>query len=336
MSKFTKEELNERYQKLPQVLKDALYSPETAEKLFAVGRRNGLTIEEIGSAAEEAGYVILGLTRPGFFIDALQKRIDAEEKQIKQLASDINRQVFFPLREALKQAHEFDVSEEAIQKGESLIAGLSKVAPAAGAPRPEPQRPAPPLAARRFPLPGQKPIHPAPQEAPTVRMGGGVPPTAGPAPQPTPVKTPPEPPIQKPAPGAIAPPRFVSGGLNQTITIQPLAPTPTTARPAAPPKQTEPPQTTKPPEAPKPAPQTEPKPVMLTKPPLSQPPTPPFARQKPAPEAFPKSELATPPPPFSKVPPIDLRQQAKPPTPVQPQPKATPYQNTDPYREPKE
>ncbi len=115
MGKYTKQQLEERYTRLPPILQETLFSPEVAEKLFEIGKKNGITIEKIGFAAEETGFVILGLTRPREFVSELASRLEVDDDTARKIALDISHQIFFPLREALKQTHQIEIGEEAIQ-----------------------------------------------------------------------------------------------------------------------------------------------------------------------------------------------------------------------------
>ncbi|MFY9462669.1 MAG: hypothetical protein WAP52_00600 [Candidatus Sungiibacteriota bacterium] len=120
MPKYTKEQLEAQYEKLPDVLKDAIFSVEIAEKMFELGKKHGLTMEKTGFAAEETGFVILGLLPPREFAASLASRLDIDKEKSLALASDINHQVFFPLREALKDAHQIEVGESVIQNKEVM------------------------------------------------------------------------------------------------------------------------------------------------------------------------------------------------------------------------
>lgn len=108
-----------------------MYDPEVADKIFDLGKTGGLTIEQIGFLGEEIGYVFLGLTRPEEFVLRLRDRLKLVDEETRQLAEKANRQVLLPLREALKQAHNIDVSETGPAAGAPLVPGI-------------PPRPAPP------------------------------------------------------------------------------------------------------------------------------------------------------------------------------------------------
>ena len=120
MPKYTKQQLEAQYEKLPDTLKDAIFSVEIAEHMFELGKKHGLTMEKTGFAAEETGFVILGFLPPREFAASLASRLDINKEKAMALASDINHQIFFPLREALKDAHHIEVGESAIRTESTL------------------------------------------------------------------------------------------------------------------------------------------------------------------------------------------------------------------------
>lgn len=177
---YTKEELETRYRKLPEILRDALLSVEVANKIFETAKKHGLPAQKISRLAEEVGYVILGLTKPQEFIPKLIQTVEVDSDKAKTIAKEINHQIFFPLREELKKTHEMDMTEEEIERGAAMMRAPTPPAP----PRP----PAPPL-------PAQPPTPTAP---PQQQM---------PSPTPTPPR-PPQPIEEKKAPPLPPPPVF--------------------------------------------------------------------------------------------------------------------------------
>lgn len=152
MPKYTKEQLEVQYEKLPDVLKDAIFSVEIAEKMFEIGKKHGLTMEKTGFAAEETGFIILGLLPPREFAGSLARRLDIETDKATALASDINHQVFFPLREALKETHQIDVGEGAIRATDTLPRRVAAM------PAPDTMKiPAAPAPSTAMPPPARKP-----------------------------------------------------------------------------------------------------------------------------------------------------------------------------------
>lgn len=114
MKTHTQDEIDDRFEKLPKVLQDALFDPKIAQKIFAIGDQFELTIEQIGFLAEETGFVMLGLTRPNMFKDAIQERLGTDNAKGESIAHEINNQIFFPLRETLKSSLGMDIVQEKI------------------------------------------------------------------------------------------------------------------------------------------------------------------------------------------------------------------------------
>lgn len=215
---YTQEELETRYKKLPQPLKDALFSPDIAYAIFDTGKKHGMTIDQIGSIADETGYVIAGFTRPSEFIGNLQERLEVSSDTAREIALEINHAVFTSLREILKNAHQIDINDEEFVRSAATAAQKPISSPevpqrpaSPPAPRPEALHPAIPHIPAPAPLPKHPPIFtpqqtPKPQPAPPP-----LPPDkklAAPPPPPMPPKPPPPPPalVVKPSSPPPAPP----------------------------------------------------------------------------------------------------------------------------------
>lgn len=112
MKTRTQDEIDDRFGKLPNVLQDALFDPKIAQKIFAIGDQFELTIEQIGFLAEETGFVMLGFTRPNMFKDAIKERLGVDNTRGESIAHEINNQIFFLLREAMKSSLGIDIVQK--------------------------------------------------------------------------------------------------------------------------------------------------------------------------------------------------------------------------------
>ncbi|OGZ46206.1 MAG: hypothetical protein A3C84_01670 [Candidatus Ryanbacteria bacterium RIFCSPHIGHO2_02_FULL_48_12] len=95
------EELLERYEKLPQILKDAIFAEATADKVFNIGKKHGLTIDKLGNLATEIGYVVLGVSKT----DELEGKIASiglGKDTAKKITEDVNKEIFYPIRDHLR------------------------------------------------------------------------------------------------------------------------------------------------------------------------------------------------------------------------------------------
>jgi hypothetical protein len=103
--KVNQQELEKHYDKLPQSLKVALESVDSAKKVVDVGRKYGLHVDKLGELGAETGMVILGFTHPGQFLGRLTRRLGMSENAVRPIAQEINTEIFLKIREALKEVN---------------------------------------------------------------------------------------------------------------------------------------------------------------------------------------------------------------------------------------
>ncbi len=106
MSKITSQQLRELYKKLPEDLKDAISSSDSANTIQIIGKKYSLGIDKVGELADEVGLVMLGLTAPKDFIPNLAKRIGGDKENLRKIAEEVNTQIFKRVRGSLKEIHQ--------------------------------------------------------------------------------------------------------------------------------------------------------------------------------------------------------------------------------------
>ncbi len=95
-------------EKLPQELRDALWSPETGDDIHEVIERHD--VDEHGQKISWlVGQVLIGLILPQEFAEALEKEIKLPKTLADAIARDINRLVFYPVKPALEQLHRMEI-----------------------------------------------------------------------------------------------------------------------------------------------------------------------------------------------------------------------------------
>ncbi|MEX0934053.1 MAG: hypothetical protein WD003_02225 [Candidatus Paceibacterota bacterium] len=97
--------IKEFIKKLPQDIQTAAASTEVFDALEKIGKRHNLHVDALGGLVDETTFVILGLTHPNEFISNLAKRIGVEREKARAIAEDVNKEVFHPIRESLKEIH---------------------------------------------------------------------------------------------------------------------------------------------------------------------------------------------------------------------------------------
>jgi len=105
MEHLTEEQILEKYEKLPNDLKEAIFGAEVTEAVNGIGGKYNLHIDKIGELANETGMVMLGMVSPKDFIRNLSERLEVNMETAGKIASDVNSQVFLKVRESLKKLH---------------------------------------------------------------------------------------------------------------------------------------------------------------------------------------------------------------------------------------
>ena len=98
----------EYYETVPPELQEALFSSEVAEKIKRIGKIYDLKSETVGKISGLLAEVFLGLLSPDEFEEELKKEIPEEKEYIKEIAHDIWRLIFFPLKDVLAQVYKLE------------------------------------------------------------------------------------------------------------------------------------------------------------------------------------------------------------------------------------
>ena len=114
MAKLTSEQIKESYKKLPEDLKDAIFSVDSSEIIMNVAKKYNLNIESTGELADETGLVMLGITQPKNYVFNLAKRLNVSQERAGEIANEINNKIFSKVRESLKKVHNITEDEIAV------------------------------------------------------------------------------------------------------------------------------------------------------------------------------------------------------------------------------
>ncbi len=106
---YTKEELWKVFDKLPDELKEAIFSAQTADNIWNICERN--EVEETQKVSELVGHVLLGLLPAEGFQRALEQELQLEIEKAKKVAQEINRFIFYPVKPALDQLYQITTTQ---------------------------------------------------------------------------------------------------------------------------------------------------------------------------------------------------------------------------------
>lgn len=102
---YTRDELWALYEKLPRTLQRWVFSPDVAERIESTRQRFELTEETGTKLAEQIRNVLLGIALLEDFQKNIEKYVGAKKESAKQIATEINRFVFYPVKAELAELH---------------------------------------------------------------------------------------------------------------------------------------------------------------------------------------------------------------------------------------
>jgi hypothetical protein len=113
---YTKEELWKIIEKLPDELKEAVFSEKTAEDIFNICTRNGIEDERLSKVAKYVGRVLMGLLPPNEFEEILEKEVGIGKEAAKSIRRDVEMLIFYPVRKQLEEIYKIEISPPAKPK----------------------------------------------------------------------------------------------------------------------------------------------------------------------------------------------------------------------------
>jgi len=110
MPDYPKEQLRELYNNLPEDLQKAAFSKEVAQNIYEICHKNEITNEDtLFDISKNIGYVFLGLLPPNELSVVLEKDLKIEKNKASQVASEIARFVFLPVKKSLEALYKIEI-----------------------------------------------------------------------------------------------------------------------------------------------------------------------------------------------------------------------------------
>jgi len=103
MLQYSQEQLWKLFEKLPDDLKDAILSEDTANTIREICQRNEIGEEDMPKLAKMVGDVLMGLLPPEEFTETLEKELKADKEQAKRISREVNRFILFPVKNSLEE-----------------------------------------------------------------------------------------------------------------------------------------------------------------------------------------------------------------------------------------
>ena len=102
---ITTEEIQNRFESLPEDLKWAIVAANVDEKITDIGKTHGLNIEQMGQLSLQTHMVMLGYIHPDKFEESLKNSIKLPDEKNREVVDDINNKILKEIREKLMSLH---------------------------------------------------------------------------------------------------------------------------------------------------------------------------------------------------------------------------------------
>lgn len=98
--KYTREKFFKLFKNLPPEIQEMLSAEETSNNIYEICKKNG-TEEKLDEIVEYVSQVLLGVLPPEEFQETLEKESKFKKELAKKVSQEINRFIFFPVKESL-------------------------------------------------------------------------------------------------------------------------------------------------------------------------------------------------------------------------------------------
>lgn len=111
MNDDLKQQLSDRFQQLPPLLKEAIVSSDLPIKIKEIVAKNHLLLDQAAALEGEIMVVLFGLSTPQKLQQVLISELHLGPEQAQSVLADINQNIFFKVREYMVEKTETDESD---------------------------------------------------------------------------------------------------------------------------------------------------------------------------------------------------------------------------------
>lgn len=105
MLQISQQQAIERYDSLPQVLKEALFSQESDELIWRIGEAHHLNDEKKSILTTIVGDVIMGFLHPDDLRRELQEVLGIDIRIAASISREVNKRIFYPIRDEIRKVY---------------------------------------------------------------------------------------------------------------------------------------------------------------------------------------------------------------------------------------
>jgi len=104
MREITLEEIQKKFESLPEDLKWAVMAANVDENIIDIGQAQGLNVEQMGQLSLETHLVMFGFTHPDKFEEAVKNSLKLPDEKIRAIVSSVNEKILKEIRAKMMEA----------------------------------------------------------------------------------------------------------------------------------------------------------------------------------------------------------------------------------------
>ena len=120
MPEYTREQLAKLYKGLPQELKDWIGSEDANDAIYQILKENDVLDEKCEQISILTRNILLGLLPMENFEETIEKEVGLKKDLAEKISHEINRFVFFPVKNILNSLYKIESAEGAQKQAENL------------------------------------------------------------------------------------------------------------------------------------------------------------------------------------------------------------------------
>lgn len=105
MDERQKKLIEEQMQQIPKEVAEAINQSDWERVVFNIGRKHKLHMDQIDVLSVETILTMIGLVDPIEYVDVIEKRLGLDEEKTMDIVEDVNNQLFYKIRDALKKVY---------------------------------------------------------------------------------------------------------------------------------------------------------------------------------------------------------------------------------------
>lgn len=114
MIQIPHQQILDRYDTLPESLKDAGFSPYNTSLIQKIGEQNHLSEEKISTISLLVGYILFGFVHPEDLAKEIKIELNIAPEIANSIADEIDRKIFMPIRSDLEKVYQPAVAAESV------------------------------------------------------------------------------------------------------------------------------------------------------------------------------------------------------------------------------